>query len=138
MTPSNLGEPAFYLPLISDSLSLLRMIRYPFWQELLTREVCRELFWLDNQPRWTFDHEGTSVYLLFTLCLQQISLAMSAIRLSPEKRIRLVCLDWQAPLFRELLSHLAPHRDIRVTTLPDEYISDLQRKFNLYWGGGGP
>ena len=138
VTPGNLGEPAFYLPLTSDSLPLLRMMRYPFWQELLTREVCRELFGLDNQPRWTFDHEGGSVYLLFTLCLQQISLAMSAVRLSPEKRIRLVCLDWQAPLFRELLSPFASNRDIRVTTLPDGYISDLQRKFDLYWGGGGP
>lgn len=138
VTPSNLGEPSFYLPLTLDSFPLLRMMRYPFWQELLTKEVCRELFGLENQPRWTFDHKRDSVYLLFTLCLQQISLAMSAVRLSPEKRIRLVCLDWQAPLFRELLSPFASNRDIRVTTLPNGYISNLQRKFELYWGGGEP
>lgn len=136
VTPGNLGEPSFYLPLKPESLTLLRMMRYPFWQDLLTREICRELFGLENQPRWNFEHDGVPVYLLGALCLQQIGLAMNAIRLSPEKRAHILCLDWQTPLFRELLSPFASSREIRVTTLPDAYISRLEKQFDLYWGGG--
>ena len=135
VTPGNLGEPSFYLPLKPESLTLLRMMRYPFWEELLTKEICRELFGLANQPRWNFEHEGCSVCLLPTLCLQQISLAVNAIRLSPEKGTRIVCLDWQAPLFQALLSPFASSREIRVTTLPDTYIARLEKQFDLYWGG---
>ena len=136
LTPGNLGDPAFFLPLERESLTLLRMMRYPFWQELLTREVCRELFRLENQPRWCFEHDGCSVYLLPSLCLQQMGITLKAIRLSPEKKFHIVCLDWQEPLFRELLEPLSAGRNIQVTALPTAYMESLQKRFDLYWGGG--
>lgn len=133
VSPGNLGDPAFYLPLRLESLPMLKMMSYPFWQDMLTKEINWKLFGLNNQPRWTFDYGGTTNYLLFSLCLQQISLAMNAVRLSPEKKMRIICLDWQEPLFRELLSPFASSRDIQVTTLPGTYIAALQRQFDLYW-----
>lgn len=41
VTPTNLGKPAFYLPLCKDSLPLLRLMAYPSWQGFLVREICR-------------------------------------------------------------------------------------------------
>ena len=58
LRPANLGNPVYYLPLGKDSLPLLRMMGYPMWQEMLLREISRELFHFDNHPRWSIAQDS--------------------------------------------------------------------------------
>lgn len=135
ITPSSLGKPAFYLPLQRESLMLLRLMQYPFWKEMLIREINREVFGLDNQERWSFELEGSSVYVLVPLALSQLSLSLQVIRTAVNKKVWIICLDWQEPLFRELLRPFACEREIRLTRLPSAYMEDLNHRFKEYWEG---
>ena len=135
VTPGNLGTPSFYLPLRAESLTLAHVMRYPFWQELLIREINRDLMKLDNQPRWSYEQGGTSYFLLFSLCLQQINLMLQTLRLSPNKRVQIFCLDWQESFFRELLANLLAKPEVHITPLSADYINNFQRQLEFYWGG---
>lgn len=133
LTPTNLGNPAFYLPLRVESLELLRIMRFPFWQETFLREMNRDLFGLPRQAKWCFRHEGGMVYVLAALNLPQIDMAFRAIRDSPEERVRIICLHWQEDFFLALLEPFAGKRSIRLTRLPAEYITELLLQLENDW-----
>ena len=135
LTPGNLGNPAFYLPLCGESLSILRLMHYPFWQDTLIREINRELFHMENNSRWCFELDGCVVYILVCLNLPQFGLALQTIRTAADKKVRIICLDWQEPLFRQLLESIAHSRDIRITRLPAVYIEEIQKQLERYWEG---
>ena len=134
LTPTNLGNPVFYLPLCKDSLLLLRLMHFPLWQEMLICEINQELFHLNQEFRWNFELEGDSIYILVSLNLSQIDLALRRIK-ADNKGARILCMDWQEPLFRQLLEPFAQSRDIRITRLPTEYMENVQDKFKRYWEG---
>ena len=133
LQPTNLGNPAYYLPLCRDSLTLLELMHYSMWKEMLIREISRELFQLENNTRWTFELDGCTVYLLVCLNLPQIDLTLRKIRAAPHQWARIICLDWQEPLFRRLLEPYAKDRDIRLTRLPAAYMEDLSERIKRCW-----
>lgn len=133
LQPTNLGNPAYYLPLCRDSLTLLELMRYPMWKETLIREISRELFQLENNTRWTYEPDGCTVYLLVCLNLPQIDLTLRKIRAAPHQRARIICLDWQEPLFCRLLEPYAKDRDIQLTRLPAAYMEDLSERIKRCW-----
>jgi len=133
LAPANLGNPTFYLPLYKESLGLLRLMHYPLWQNMLIREICREVFQLNNQERWCFETDGCTVYILVSLNLSQIALAMRNIRMSADKKIRIICLDWQEPFFSQMLEPFADHLDIRLTRLSAAYMESILKYFEQYW-----
>lgn len=135
VTPANLGRPAFYLPLCKDSLPLLRLMAYPFWQGFLVREVSRELFPRLSLPLWCFETDGYTVYILAALNLAQIDLAMRTVQGNSGKKVRFVCLDWQEPLFRQLLEPFAGQRDLWLTKLPARFLEGLLQREKEYWEG---
>lgn len=134
LTPTNLGNPAFYLPLRAGSLELLLMMRFPFWQEALLRKVNRELFGLTGQARWCFEHDGYMVYVLAALNLPQIDLAFRAIRSTPEQKTRIICLHWQEEFFRLLLEPYAGKRSVWLTRLTADYVAGLLQQLEQEWG----
>lgn len=123
LTPTNLGKPAFYLPLRAESLELLQLMRFPFWQEAFLREINRELFGLLDQPRWCFQCEAYMAYILAALNLTQIDVAFRSIRNTPEQKVRIICLHWQEEFFRALLEPFAGKRSIWLTRLPADYLA---------------
>lgn len=135
LTPTNLGNPAFFLPLSADSRPLLRLMRYPFWQEEMVRRINREVFRLENHARWQFELDGRTVYILAALDLAQIDLALRSIKSSAGKKVWIICLDWQEPLFRQLLGSFPHSCEIRLTRLPAAYMDDLLAAFERFWEG---
>ena len=135
VTPTNLGKPAFYLPLCKDSLPLLRLMAYPFWQGFLVREICRGLFPQLDLSHWCIEQDGYTVYILATLNLAQIDLAMRMVQGNSGKKVRIVCLDWQIPLFRQLLEPFAEQRDLWLTKLPAGFLEGLLQGEKEYWEG---
>ena len=135
VTPTNLGKPAFYLPLCKDSLPLLRLMAYPFWQGFLVREICRGLFPQLDLSHWCIEQDGYTVYILATLNLAQIDLAMRMVQGNSGKKVRIVCLDWQVPLFRQLLEPFAGQRDLWLTKLPAGFLEGLLQGEKEYWEG---
>ena len=135
VTPTNLGKPAFYLPLCKDSLPLLRLMAYPFWQGFLVREISRGLFPHLELPRWCFEEDGYTVYILAALNLAQIDLAMRMVQGHSGRKVRIVCLDWQEPLFRPLLEPFAGQRDLWLTKLPAGFLEGLLQREKEYWEG---
>ena len=135
LTPTNLGKPAFYLPLCKDSLPLLRLMAYPSWQGSLVREISRGLFPQLEPSRWCFEADGHTVYILAALNLAQIDLAMRMVQGNSGKRVRIVCLDWQEPLFRPLLESFAGQRDLWLTKLPAGFLEGLLQREKEYWEG---
>ena len=135
VTPTNLGKPAFYLPLCKDSLPLLRLMAYPSWQGFLVREINRGLFPQLEPSRWCFEADGYTVYILAALNLAQIDLAMRMVQGNSGKRVRIVCLDWQEPLFRPLLESFAGQRDLWLTKLPAGFLEGLLQREKEYWEG---
>lgn len=135
VTPTNLGKPAFYLPLCKESLPLLRLMAYPFWQGFLVREICHGLWPDSEQPHWCFEEDGYAVYILAAMNLAQIDLAMRMVQGNSGKKVRIVCLDWQEPLFRPLLEPFAGHRDLWLTKLPAGFLEGLLQREKEYWEG---
>lgn len=134
LTPTNLGNPAFYLPLCRDSLGLLRLMAYPFWQDGLVREISRALFPQEKQPRWYLEQDGYAVYILAALNLPQIDLALRMIQGNSKKKARIICLNWQELLFRQLLEPFAGQRDLWLTKLPAGFLDGLLQKYKEEWG----
>lgn len=135
VTPTNLGKPAFYLPLCKDSLPLLRLMAYPSWQGFLVREISRRLFPQLGPSRWCFEADGYTVYILAALNLAQIDLAMRMVQGNSGRKVRIVCLDWQEPLFRQLLEPFAGQRDLWLTKLPAGFLEGLLQREKEYWEG---
>lgn len=133
VTPTNLGKPAFYLPLCKDSLPLLRLMAYPFWQGFLVREICQGLLPDLEQAHWCFEKDGYTVYILAALNLAQIDLAMRMVQGHSGRKVRIVCLDWQEPLFRPLLEPFAGQRDLWLTKLPAGFLEGLLQREKEYW-----
>ena len=135
VTPTNLGKPAFYLPLCKDSLPLLRLMAYPFWQGFLVREISRGLLPDLEQAHWCFEKDGYMVYILAALNLAQIDLAMRMAQGHSGRKVRIVYLDWQEPLFRPLLEPFAGQRDLWLTKLPAGFLEGLLQREKEYWEG---
>ena len=135
VTPTNLGKPAFYLPLCKDSLPLLRLMAYPFWQGFLVREICQGLLPDLEQAHWFFEKDGYMVYILAALNLAQIDLAMRMVQGHLGRKVRIVCLDWQEPLFRQLLEPFAGQRDLWITKLPAGFLEGLLQREKDDWEG---
>ena len=135
VTPTNLGKSAFYLPLCKDSLPLLRLMAYPFWQGFLVREICRGLFPQLDLSHWCIEQDGYTVYILAALNLAQIDLAMRMVQGHSGRKVRIVCLDWQEPLFRPLLESFAGQRDLWLTKLPAGFLEGLLQREKEYWEG---
>lgn len=133
LRPGNLGNPTFYLPLWLESLSLLKMMHYPFWQEWIVNQVAREVFRLEHTVRWCFEQDGYVVYILAALNLTQLDTAFRSIRDQPGGKFRILCFHWQEPLFRELLEPYLSGREIWLTRLPEDYISLLLHDLSTYW-----
>lgn len=133
LTPTNLGNPAFYLPLCAESLELLRMMQFPFWQEWFLREVNRELFGA-GQSRWCFEQDGQMVFILAALNLVQIDVAFRSIRSAAAQKVWIICLHWQEDFFRQLLEAYNGKRSIRLTKLPPDYLSELLEHLEQEWG----
>lgn len=133
LRPGNLGNPTFYLPLWPESLSLLKMMHYPFWQEWLVNQIAREVFRLEHTVRWCFEQDSYVVYILAALNLTQLDTAFRSIRDQPGGKFRILCFHWQEPLFRELLEPYLSGREIWLTRLPEDYISLLLHDLSTYW-----
>ena len=68
------------------------------------------------------------VYILAALNLAQIDLAMRMAQGHSGRKVRIVCLDWQEPLFR-------PLRDLWLTKLPAGFLEGLLQREKEYWEG---
>lgn len=133
LTPTNLGNPAFYLPLRAESLELLRMMQFPLWQESFLQEVNRELFGDAGQTKWCFERDGQMVFILAALNLSQIDVAFRSIRSAAAQKVWMICLHWQEKFFRELLEPFIGKRSIRLTKLPPDYMTELLKRFETEW-----
>ncbi|OUP69325.1 hypothetical protein B5F10_08845 [Anaerotruncus colihominis] len=133
LRPGNLGNPTFYLPLWPESLTLLQMMHYPFWQERMISQITKDVFHLGCQVKWCFQQEEYTIYILAALNLTQIDAAFRSIRDQPGGKFRILCFHWQEPFFRELLEPYLPGREIWLTRLPEDYISLLLHDLSTYW-----
>ena len=75
------------------------------------------------------------VYILAALNLAQIDLAMRMAQGHSGRKVRIVCLDWQEPLFRQLLEPFAGQRDLWLTKLPAGFLEGLLQREKEYWEG---
>ncbi len=108
---------------------------YPSWQGFLVREISRGLFPQLEPSRWCFEEGGYTVYILAALNLAQIDLAIQMVQGNSGRKVRIVCLDWQVPLFRQLLEPFAGQRDLWLTKLPAGFVEGLLQREKEYWEG---
>lgn len=104
LTPNNLGNPAYYLPMDSCPREYLQMFRYPSWEDAMNQLSSWICLGLVNQTKWCYTHEGRTVYVLASLDLNHIQMAVRAIKNQPQAMFTILCMGWQAPLMRHLLT----------------------------------
>jgi len=135
LSPTNLGSPAFYLPLRKESLPLLELMRYPRWQEMMLREINCGLFEGDDLTHWTFERDGYEVYVLAALNLAQIDFALRRIKNGAHSKVRIICVDWQEPLLCLLLQSFPHSGEVQITSLPSDYMESMSDAFTRFWEG---
>ncbi len=91
---TNLGNPLFYLPLRSEALELLSLMRFPDWRRSL-------MYWISvahaklEQNNWSYRHEGRRVYVTADLNLTSLAIVLRGIIKEPRAPVTLICLTWQ-------------------------------------------
>lgn len=132
---SNLGSPLFYLPMERRALELLRIMRYPAWQDTLCRFINGTCFGQKNNTQWCHEFEGRQVYILASLNLTQIGVAMRNISRQPEQPVTLAYLDWQHGFFEGLLNRHGGYGDILIKRMTEGYDVSSRSTMNDYWEG---
>lgn len=99
------------------------------------REISQGLFPQLKLPHWCFEAGGYTVYILAALNLAQIDLAMWMVQGNSGRRVRIVCLDWQESLFRQLLEPFAGQRDLWLTKLSVGFLEGLLQREKEYGEG---
>ena len=133
LTPTNLGNPSFYSPLCSESLDILTIMQFPFWQEMLLREISTEIFGFPDSTRWCFQHDGYVVYILVALDLVQIDTTFRTIKNNSQQKTRIICLHWQESFFCKLLEPYAGKQDIWLTKITAGHMADISQAIERSW-----
>jgi hypothetical protein len=132
---TNLGTPLFYLPMERRALELLRIMRYPAWQDTLCRFINDTCFGQKNNNRWCHELDGRQVYILAGLNLTQIGVAMQQMSRNPGQPVTLAYLDWQHGFFEKLLNRHGGYGDILIKRMTAEYDVSTRATMNEYWEG---
>jgi len=122
--PANLGNPAYYLPLDKAGLELLPLFQFPRWTDTLHRNINRRAFDVTDQPKWSYERDGRIFYVLASLNLPQIAHALRTIKNDLTRPFAIACLDWQTPLFSDLLLPYMD-RDILVKRMPPDFMDEV-------------
>ena len=130
--PANLGNPAYYLPLDKAGLELLPLFQFPRWADFLHRNINNRAFGVADQPKWSFEQDGRTFYVLASLNLPQIAHALRTIKNDLERPFAIACLDWQIPLFSDLLLPYQD-RDILVKRMPPDFMDEVANDLYDYW-----
>lgn len=131
LTPSNLGKPSYYLPLDVNGMAMAALFQYPGWEPMLNREIYRQAFGVPDQPGYYHELDERKIYVLASLNMNHIERAIQQISTQPNPAT-IVCLNWQEPLFRELLTPIHG-RSIQVLRMPDSFVDEAAGKLNDFW-----
>ena len=129
LRPGDIGNPIFYLPLNSGGLELLPLFQFPGWADVLHRGINRQAFGIADQPMWCFNLDGRMVYVLASLNLTDIDHTLRMIKTKPAQPFAIACLEWQLPLFSDLLMPFK-EQDIVVKVMPRDFMEKMTA--NLY------
>lgn len=130
LTPVNLGNPSYYLPLDRNGMAMASLYQYPGWNELLVGEINRQAFQINSTSN-SYELEGRRVHILAALNMAEIETAFHMMRMSAAS-ISIVCLDWQYPLFCELAEPLKD-RDILIVRMPSGFVEEITGKLDNFW-----
>jgi len=132
---ANLGTPVFYLPMERRALELLRIMQYPAWQDTFCRFINGTCFDERNNDKWCYEHDGRQIYVLASLNLTQIGIAMKNIVKQPEQPVTLVYFDWQHAFFERLINRHGGHNDILIKRMTAQYDVSTRSTMDEFWRG---
>ncbi|MDR1704985.1 MAG: hypothetical protein LBS19_09945 [Clostridiales bacterium] len=130
LTPSNLGNPSFYLPLDANGMAMASLFQYPAWERMMNREISRQVYGIEQEKSF-YEVADRKVFVLASLNMTAIERAFHHIR-TQDNPVTVICLNWQEPLFRNILTPIR-NCDIVVKLMPGGFVEELAGKLDEYW-----
>ena len=135
LTTTNLGNPLYYLPLQSEAIQLLRLMRFPDWRKSLMCFAAMNHA-QKNQTGWSYQHEGRRVRIIADLNLTNIAIVLRGMMKNPLDPATLLCLPWQKEFICGLAGEYGGDKaDVQVISLHDGFMDDLINNHLIpHWG----
>lgn len=134
----NLGNPLFYLPVIPDSIPLLRLFQYPGWEGSVSSFMAKQLYGSFKERQDVFyadGDDGSALFIGLTLNLTAVAGLIRAVRDKP-RSVSLICLNWQKEFYRETLDNYAGDgaEHVHIYSVSNDAISVIDTQLYEYWG----
>lgn len=134
----NLGTPLYYLPVVPDSLPLLRLFQYPSWEGSASSFMAKQLYgsFKERQDIFYADgDDGSALFIGLTLNLTAVAGLIRAVRDKP-RSVSLICLNWQKEFYRETLDKYAGDgaEHVHIYSVSNDAISVIDTQLYEYWG----
>lgn len=135
LNTTNLGNPLFYLPLRSEALELLRLLRFPDWRKSLMYYTSVAHAGIE-QTGWSYQHEGRRVYIAADLNLTNLAIVLRGMMKNPREPVTLICLPWQQDFILGLVKEYGGERsNTEIALLHDSFIENLtENQLEPHWG----
>ena len=132
---TNLGKPLYYLPMRSESLQLLRLMRFPDWRKSLMHFAAASHAGL-KQTDWHYLHEGRRVFTVADLNLTNLAIILRGVMKNPREPVTLLCLNWQQEFILSLVQEYGGDKaNALIILLPDSFMDGLTGNLKSHWGG---
>ena len=95
------------------------------------REINRQAFDIPDESRFYYEHGDRKVFILASLNMGNIEWTLNQVRIRSNP-VLIICLEWQEPLFRELLTPICG-RDMRVLMTSKSFEGEIAAKLDNYW-----
>jgi len=135
LNPANLGNPLFYLPLRSEAMELLRLMRFPDWRKSLMYYASIAHAKLE-QIGWSYQYENRRVYITADLNLTNLAIVLRGMMKNPREPVSLLCLPWQQEFFWNLVQDYGGDKaNAQILLLHDNFMENLINSLlEPYWG----
>jgi hypothetical protein len=133
---TNLGNPLFYLPLRSEALELLALMRFPDWRRSL-------MYWISiahteqEQNNWNYQYGGRRVFIVADLNLTNLAIVLRGMMNNPRAPVTLICLPWQQDFIMGLAKEYGGDKaNAEVVLLHECFMANLiSKRLEPHWRG---
>ncbi len=133
---TNLGNPLFYLPLRSEALELLSLMRFPDWRRSL-------MYWISvahaglEQNSWSYQQGGRRAFIIADLNLTNLAIVLRGMMRNPRESVALICLPWQQDFIMSLVKEYGGDKaNAEIALLFDSFIGNMIDKYlEPHWRG---
>jgi len=135
LSTTNLGNPLFYLPLRSEAVELLRLMRFPDWRRSLMYYASVAHAKL-TQTGWSYPFENRRVYIIADLNLTNIAIVLRGMMKNPREPVSLLCLPWQQEFILTLVQDYGGDKaNAQILLLHENFMENLINDLmEPHWG----